>query len=528
MKVLSWKEKRELKKLLKPRRNKTVGKKYWVFAASVFVTLVIAVIYAVFLISLWNSAIDNRIPIKSVLESTYIATGVDVIAIALAVWAGLNIVNAIERKEFESFNKNVSDVTKTELSLIIHDRDKEHFCQELYKSSEDPVSKIFFELFSKENIGLYPYSTLLEIEQLFYQVYKMHKSEHTLDYQLISRANNGIRLIKDIDYNYVHDELLTMYFQYRVIEFNFYKGYCDESTISRYKCFKFSAEGFLRIAPKFSVILPEYDENGDEVPDSTVIDNDLTLSVYFANSIGASYSRILQLRDGLINNKKIKLSKDDMIEYSKKALFYLKCAVTWNTEKDGSFISKREVYYRNYAVALENYDRAFGTIGDHSDIIISNYKMSLKLVLNYNESNWQRIWYSYRTLMFYLNVYINERIKTQNDFKELKNYIEYIATLKNTDSEIIRRIHELYTVSDLATNDFNLQTSVYCMKAFALRNILLMKSAQNKDIDAYFSNDISYYKKEFIKTMSILDYYEISDSFKEQLDMFRKTAIPYI
>ena len=529
MKAFTRKEKRELEKLLKPRKHKTTGKKYWVFAISVLITLIIAVIYAVFIISVWNSALENNTEIKSVLESTYIATGIDVIAIALAVWAGLNIVNAIERKEFESFNNKVSEVTKDELSLIIHDRDKERFCQELYKSSEDPISKIFFELFSKENIGFYPYSTLLEIEQLFCQVYKMHKSEHNADYQLISRANNGIRLIQDIDYKFAHDELLTMYFQYRIIEFNFYKGYCDEDYISRYKCFKFSAEGFLRIAPSFNVILPEFGGDVDGIPEATEFNNDLVLSVYFANSIGASYSRILQNRNGLVNNKRVKISKEDIKEFGDRALFYLKCAVTWNTEKDGEFISKREVYYRNYAVALENYDRAFGKIGDKAKEILVNYKTSFMLVLNYNEPNKQRIWYSFRTLMFYLNTIINQYIKPQKEeIIATKDYEKYLDSVKNIDSTIIKWIHDLYTVSVLATENINLQTAVYCMKAFSLRDIILMKVVKNTEIDTYFNEDINNYKKEFMNTMTILDYFELSDSFKEQLDFFRGTMSRFI
>ena len=105
----------------------------------VFAIVIITILNAIFLILIW--LFPNNLNQESAAESTFIATGIEIIAIALAVWAGLNIVNAIERKEFDSLNENISDLTKKEVTVSLYDRDNEQFCQELLKSREDPLTE---------------------------------------------------------------------------------------------------------------------------------------------------------------------------------------------------------------------------------------------------------------------------------------------------------------------------------------------------------------------------------------------------
>lgn len=132
-------------------KGKKRNKKYWAFMIPVFAIVIITILNAIFLILIW--LFPNNLNQESAAESTFIATGIEIIAIALAVWAGLNIVNAIERKEFDSLNENISDLTKREVTISLYDRDKEQFCQELLKSREDPLTEYLYKKFSsKDNI----------------------------------------------------------------------------------------------------------------------------------------------------------------------------------------------------------------------------------------------------------------------------------------------------------------------------------------------------------------------------------------
>lgn len=185
-----WNKNKEKNNIYFPKARNKHGKQFWVFLIPVISIVIITLLNALFLISIW--AFPNQLGLdidqEKATESTFIATGIEIIAISLAVWAGLNIVNAIERKEFDSLNKNISEITKREVALALYDRDKEQFCQELLKTKDDPISEYIYKSFSKDFNTKYPFDIFLEIEQCFSQVYILHRSENKIDNELIYRA----------------------------------------------------------------------------------------------------------------------------------------------------------------------------------------------------------------------------------------------------------------------------------------------------------------------------------------------------
>ena len=499
-------------------KGKKRNKKYWAFMIPVFAIVIITILNAIFLILIW--LFPNNLNQESAAESTFIATGIEIIAIALAVWAGLNIVNAIERKEFDSLNENISDLTKREVTVSLYDRDKEQFCQELLKSREDPLTEYLYKKFSSKDIIKYPFSIFFEIEQLFSQVYFLHKSENKIDNELISKADKGMQLIHSVDSKFYEDPLANKFLKYRLLEFNFYKGYCEKGAVNRFDCFVTSASGYFDIAPLFDSTLPQFDVNTyKNIPDMKN-DNNLALTIYMANSIGESCSKILQLKDALICNGEIKVTIDEIKTYGKMALFYCGCAVKWNGNDIDKMISKREVYYRNYAVALENYEKHFAKIGDFSTVIISNYKRAFLLLLNYNETNPNRIGYVYRTLMFYYNKCLDSELYIKNEFNTKAEFNLYLSDLKDIKKETIEKLRALYELATLSQNDIGLRTYVYCMKGFAIRNIILLKKASNSLANKYFQEDEAYYRKKYKSIIYTIDFMELSDGFSKKLRKF--------
>ena len=510
----------------KKDRNKR-SKQFWVFMIPVIAIVIITIVNAFFLIYIWTFPTTNILCKEKATGSTFVSTGIEIISIALAVWVGLNIVNAIEKKEFDTLNKNISDLTKEEVSLSLYNRDKEQFCQELLKSKEDPLTEHLYMSFSKNLSVKYPFDIFFEIEQLFSQVYILHRSENMIDNELINKANKGIQLINSLDSNIYEDKLASAFLKYRILEFNFYKGYCEKEVESRFNCFKSAALGYYDIAPEFDSSLPKFSsENYLDIPENMSSGNNKLLTIYMANSIGESYSKILQLKNNLIKSNEINITEDEIILYGKMALFYCGCAVKWNGEK--KLISEREVYYRNYAVALENYEKYFCELGDLSENIILNYKKAFLLLLNYNEMNPNRIGYVYRTLMFYYNRYINFEISIKDKFDSKAEFKLYLSNLQKIKDETIDRVRVLYELSNLSINDICLRTYVHCMKGFALRNIILLKASSNKSINVIFPEDIYYYKKKYKSIIYTINIMELTDDFSETLKYFDEIFDIYI
>jgi len=149
-------------------------------------------------------------------EATLLASGLSIIGIAISVWAGLNIVNALERKdveevrnslketkeEIESANKDIEmakeniesiaeDAEKFKEQVLIEKQELEmikvvqkelyhgFFLQELLRTNHDAMSRYFYNLFAKnEFLSIAEYSHLLLVEQYFSQVYLQY-SERT-------------------------------------------------------------------------------------------------------------------------------------------------------------------------------------------------------------------------------------------------------------------------------------------------------------------------------------------------------------
>ena len=66
--------------------------------------VIISLLEVLFIIFLFVISIVNNVSFRcyeKIAESSLLASGIAIIGIAIAVWAGLNIVNAIERKDIE-------------------------------------------------------------------------------------------------------------------------------------------------------------------------------------------------------------------------------------------------------------------------------------------------------------------------------------------------------------------------------------------------------------------------------------------
>ena len=316
------------------------------------------------------------------MESALLATGLSIIGIAISVWAVLNIINALDRrdvdevkttlehlskkhknkyKELEEEHKTLSEaqkqykeshdkLTKEYLNLKVAQQQnyKEQFVSELLKSVEDYSTKLIVEQIRNISVveGI-PFAKLTHLEQLFVEVLVLH--QHDESTKLIAdTADSGVtmaqKIIETIDDNLPGARVIKQYLEYRIGDFYFYKAYCEKDT-DRRDLALLAIEQYIKSAKLFDVVIPEYMEQNEYLPQEYELcpGGQKRIGAYLCNAIGEAYSKIVQNAKNLLKCGELQEKVD---EYKKKAVFYCAYAVKWCDRE-------RELYFRNLGCALE-------------------------------------------------------------------------------------------------------------------------------------------------------------------------------
>ena len=262
----------------------------------------IITLVAILIICLWdkNGSVEE-LAIK--VESTLLASGLSIIGIAISVWAGLNIVNAIEKKEVDDIQNNLkssqedidnlkNDMTRT-MEAVNSERQNMYkglFLQELLNTSQDAMSRYFYKSFSEREIhNTEVYAELVIIEQYFSQVYSQYTGSESIKQLILIRANEGLRRIASLFEKSLEDSIdlieiknmLYKYLFFRQSEFYFLKGYLL-SEVEKYEAFRRVIKEYENVTECFGVFLPDY--TGDNAEVDIVYegnDKDLQIAVYF-------------------------------------------------------------------------------------------------------------------------------------------------------------------------------------------------------------------------------------------------------
>ncbi|MBP3392828.1 MAG: hypothetical protein J6L76_08625 [Clostridia bacterium] len=320
---------------------------------------------------LMNEIIPECAPCASMIhkerkiEINLISTGLSIIGLAVTVWTGLNIINVLERKEFELI-KNDVEATKNAIGNIsnkIKKADQIKLLNEMYYTVEDAATKELIKIIQAipdADIAQIDFVTLLEIERRFNNVYRIRNSDGKHSDLLLHEVSQGEELIYS-QLNTVNHTTITLYLKYRLAEFHFYSGYYYSGQ-DGCETFGKAADLYFETAPGFHAYVPKYtnipvDDIDFTFPHSK---DEQKISAYFCNSIGEAYSKITEYMKKMDN-----YNSDN--ENAFKAIFYCAYATKWE---------KSEVYLRNYGCAIERkedvseqnysrlkeiYDDAFGT-----------------------------------------------------------------------------------------------------------------------------------------------------------------------
>lgn len=462
-------------------------------------------------------------------EEKVIDIGLAIIGLAIAIWAGLNIVNSIERKELEELRARTDGVKKLinnldNIESIAYDT----FLQALLRMGNDEATKYFYKEFSKHaaNRNL-DYYTLTRIEDLFGQVYSLHNTVDHFDMVLLEKAEEALEYIEDFE---TQDRLVALYLIFRKAEFYYYSGYVGGSAKEKYNYFSTAINLYQYALPKMNIVLPQYRKckNPSEIPEIPT-DADRKLTIYMANTIGDACRKIIEMKPKLTSAEipvGERIPEDKIRHYGDLALFYCGCAAKWadgyNNEVYAKDLHYFEVYYRNYGVALEKYDQEFDELYQRAGDIIENYLKAFYHIVKGTKIPLQRVQSVYHTLFSYLKWYFDSKLKydkfdksdkLEKPFERTKALNEVINCDFYVSVEELDYLCKMVDISKLAMEDMPRNNLPAVMYGFAYSYVILLKLKVDPLVCNKFKEEYTVYLSKIenaickLRTMNINDKY---------------------
>lgn len=474
----------------------------------------------------------STIPMST--EEKVIDIGLAIIGLAIAIWAGLNIVNSFERKELEELRARTDGVKKLinnldNIESIAYDT----FLQALLRMGNDEATKYFYKEFSKHaaNRNL-DYYTLTRIEDLFGQVYSLHNTVDHFDMVLLEKAEEALEYIEDFE---TQDRLVALYLIFRKAELNYYSGYVGGSAREKYNYFSTAIDLYQYALPKMNIVLPQYRKckNPSEIPEITT-DADRKLTIYMANTIGDACRKILEMKPKLTSAElpiEDRIPEDKIRHYGDMATFYCGCAAKWANWYDKEVYAKDlqyfEVYYRNCGVAYEQFDRVFGPMHENAKIIIENYLKAFYHIVKGTKIPLQRVQSVYHTLFSYLKWYFDSKLKydTFDNAEKSEQPLERadaldVAIKSNFDisDKELDYLCKMVDISKLAMEDMPRNNLPAVMYGFAYSYVILLKLKGVPRVCDKFKDDYSVYLSEIENVICKLRTMHIDDKYTTALE----------
>ena len=466
---------------------------------------------------------NNNISFNSLEESSLLTTGLEIIGLAIAVWTGVSIINAVEKREVEEMKEELSDIINH-----MENKNKNEFLLELLKTDKDEMSRYYYRKFKEENA---PFSELITVEHMFNEIYSMHSNGSMSKEQIIKETEELENIIEEILENdnkkskKVKTRLVIDYLKFRKAEGLFYRGYAlmDKKEYEQaYKTYDDATKIYLEIMCNFNIKFPKYE-------DISMLDenfwtkkvhkyyNDYELFAYWANTIGEAYGNMVL---AVIKNK-----KDTAEEVAKKAVFYSKLAVNCAEMYD----INKNVYYKNLAC---NYERRECTQSKapcfESKEALEYYKKTFDLTINQPQLSKEQIGKVYYTYLAYANKYIRNKLNL--DFKKSEIIPKNELDNLKVSSDTIAYIDEMNKIASIAIIDDIRKSSNIVMYGFVNGYIALLKQIKNKEykvntadkeenayIDKIFIKDKDYYLKEMKWSKDTLELMNIHDAYYDEL-----------
>ncbi len=270
------------------------------------------------------------INVDKAIEGTIITNGLTIISLAITVWLGITIYNAIGKSEIDELKTTLEKYSP--LSEQVREYTKQQFVNQMYRT-EDVSCDYMAKLFEKNNeIPIERYADLLVIDILLQRTYEAKNEK--MKVQKLQWAHTGIEKINRYRGKYnLRCKLEDSYLNYREADFWFHIGACCQDG-NRVRNYQKAKELFIKTIEDFKISLTMSKE--------VVVkkaSEDIRISVYFANAIAQC---LINMIDNNMTNEESESLKTEAKKYYEYAVEYSK------------YCGEREVYYRNYGCFLEN------------------------------------------------------------------------------------------------------------------------------------------------------------------------------
>ena len=481
------------------------------------------------------------ISFEPIAESNLLTTGLEMIGLAIAVWTGLNIANAISRKEVDEQKAKIDELEKRtnelqnqnkrareemekglkeiqdeneELSEIhnnnINNMNKNEFLKELLKSNNDVMSRFFYEKFSQMNANEDIFYKLLLIEQLFAQIYYIHTSDNNdfLKY-LTEKMEEKINDILSSEVQ-VNNKDITNYLKFRKAEGLFYRGYVLDGEEEIYKAYITAIKIYKEISEYFIKNFEEVIENKGK----KISIEDYEVFAYYANTLGEGYSKILQ--------KCPEYAEID--EIGENAKFYCELTIKYAKKND------REVYYRNLGCAYERLEKAKrNSFKMYNEEILENYEKAFKLTINNPQMSRKQMGNVYHAYLSYLNGYIQNKLEIDSPEKiDINNILNKLN--ENENNNIIECIDKIYEVVYVAIVD-DIRKSLNVIMYGLANGYVALKQINDRKIAKVSNYNINDYLEKMqwaIDTLTLMGIYDEDNKYAKQLKSLHMKLTEYV
>lgn len=467
-------EKKEKEKKQKSRYQKAIAA--IIFAVVFVVILDVICIAAIVYIDLGNFSCRANNTLDVAQERTLLSTGLSLIGIAISVWATLNVLNALDKKDVEELNIQVRQLENDYQQLS---NKKENYETEIAKIKVQSKNTFLYHI--EQNACDYSMSYIakkfVDMEDAPYSQLSIVMLYHSRVYQLYSQqadnkdisgiAKEGINYTKKLlESNRDFSTDVKKFLCFCLAEFHFYLAYCYRGE-ERYTHSIQAITEYDKAQDLFDVSLPEYNPtvvytNPHDIKDIPGCHN-YSLLAYWCNTYGECYSKAVQG----YNYSCSAAGEESIIDtMRKKAVFYCAYAVRLDS-------SKNQTYLRNLGCAIEAAYRqdAFG--GKIAIDAADAYQKAMDVCIEANHIP-HKVFYTW--LSFYHKC-TNQRIETLRDGQPEKKWLTCIEALQ--ENELSEYFKNALAYSELAHKAYPDDLVFLKFHDFVLRDLCIWETKCN-------------------------------------------------
>ena len=504
-------EKKEIEKKQKTRYQKAITA--IIVAVVIIVLLDVLCIVAIVCIDLVNISYRTNNTLDVAQERTLLSTGLSIIGIAISVWATLNVLNALDKKDVEELNIQVRQLENDYQQLSSN---KENYETEIAKIKVQSKNTFLYHI--EQNACDYSMSYIakkfVDMEDAPYSQLSIVMLYHSRVYQLYSQqadnkdisgiANEGIKYTKKLlESNRDFSTDVKKFLCFCLAELHFYLAYCYRGE-ERYTHSMQAITEYDKAKDLFGVSLPEYNPKAvyTDPLDIGALPNchNRPLLAYWCNTYGECYSKAVQ---GYNYCSSIDEEESKIDTIRKKAVFFCAYAVRLTDNKN-------QIYLRNLGCAIE---AAFGYTafeGKIAENIAMAYQDAMDVCIKDNHIP-NKVFYTW--LSFYHKC-IDHRIKKLRNDQTESNWLTHIETLP--DNELPEYFKNALAYSELAYKTYPDNIVFLKFHAFVLRDLCIWEiKCSGKTELAY-----EYYTKftKVMRTLQVLCMNNYDDFMNELTD----------